>query len=64
MTTLAARNAGAEFISCRLDYCNLLLCGLPDTLLRKVQSVQNAAARLITRMPRTDHITPALCELH
>jgi len=33
---------------CRLDYCNSLLCGLPDALLRKMQSAQNATARLIT----------------
>ena len=35
------------FISCRLDYCNSLLYILADTLLRKLQSVQNATARLI-----------------
>jgi len=44
MTVEAARTAVVAFISCRLDYCN----SLPDTLLRKLQSVQNATARLIT----------------
>ena len=48
MTVEAARTAAAAFISCRLDYCNSLLYGLPDTLLRKLQSVQNATARLIS----------------
>jgi len=48
MTVEAARTAAAAFISCRLDYCNSLLFGLPDTLPRKLQSVQNATARLIT----------------
>jgi len=52
----AARTAVAAFISCQLDYCSLLLCGLPDTLLRKLQSVQNATARLITGTRRSDHI--------
>jgi len=33
MTVEAARTAAAAFISCRLDYCNTLLCRLPDTLL-------------------------------
>jgi len=33
MTVEAARTAAAPFISCRLDYCNTLLCRLPDTLL-------------------------------
>ena len=32
----------------RLDWCNSLLYGVPENLLRKVQSVQNAAARLLT----------------
>ena len=42
-------------------YCNLLV---PGTLLRKLQSVQNGTARLITGTRRRDHITPVLCELH
>jgi len=33
-------------------------------LLRKVQSVQNAAARLLTSARRCDHITPLLRQLH
>ena len=35
------------FISCRLDYCNSLMYGLPAYQLAKLQRVQNAAARLI-----------------
>jgi len=30
-----------------LDYCNVLLQGVSDSLVRKVRSVQNAAACLI-----------------
>ena len=37
---------------------------LPGTLLRKLQSVQNATARLITGTRRRDHITTVLRELH
>jgi len=48
MMAEAARTVAAVFISSRLDYCNSLLCSLPDTLLRKLPSVQNATARLIT----------------
>jgi len=54
----------AAFISCPLDYCNSLLYGLPDTLLRKLQSVQNATARLITGTRRSDQISLVLRELH
>jgi len=52
------------FISCRLDYCNSLLYGVTDNVMRRVQSLQNAEARLITRARRRDHITPVLCQLH
>jgi len=52
------------FISCRLDYCNSLPFGISDGLLRRLQSVQNAAARLITGACRCDHITPVLWQLH
>jgi len=66
MTAEAARTVAAAFISIssRLDYCNALLHGLPNTLLRKLQSVQNETARLITGTRRCDHITPVLRELH
>jgi len=38
--------------------------GLPGTLLLKLQKVQNAAARIITKTARYEHITPVLMELH
>ena len=49
------------FIACRLDWCNSLLL---EYLQRKVQSVQNAAGRLLTSTRRRDHITPVLRQLH
>ena len=49
--------------ACRLDWCNSLY-GVPENLLRKVQSVQNAAARLLTSARRCEHITPMLRQLH
>ena len=44
------------FISCCLDYCNSWLYGINDGLLRRLQSVQNAAARLVTGVRWCDHI--------
>jgi len=60
LTDDAAKTVVHAFISIHLDYCNSLLCGISDTLLRRLQSVQNAAVRVITRTPRRDHITPTL----
>jgi hypothetical protein len=60
----ASRTLAQAFISCRLDYCNSLLLGISDSLLRRLQSVQNATARLITGTRRCDHITPVLRQLH
>jgi hypothetical protein len=52
------------FISSRLDTCNSLLYGLPETLLTRLQKVQNTAARVLTRSKPSDHITPVLHGLH
>jgi len=52
------------FVSCRLDYCNSLLYRIADSQLRRLQSVQNAAAWLIIGTRRTEHITPVLQSLH
>jgi hypothetical protein len=41
-----------------------MFLGLPATLLKRLQQVQNAAARILTCIPRRDHITPALYQLH
>ena len=52
------------FISSRLDYCNSLLFGVSNEQLKRLQSVQNAAARLISGTRKFDHITPVLRDLH
>jgi hypothetical protein len=64
LTMDAAKTLAQSFVGGRLDYCNSLLYGISDNLLRRVQSVQNAAARFITGTRKYDHITPVLRDLH
>jgi len=60
----ATRTMVQAFITSRLDWCNALYYGISDELMRRLQSVQNAAARLITGTRRCDHISPVLRQLH
>jgi hypothetical protein len=53
-----------SLVPSRLDNGSSVPLGLPACLLRRLQSVQNAAARLIFRLYRSDHITDALLSLH
>jgi len=53
----ATKTLVKAFISCRLDYCHSLLYGISDGLLQRIQSVQIAAARLVTGARRSDLIT-------
>ena len=48
----------------RLDYGNFVFVGLPAYLQRRLQAVLNAAARLVFRLRRYDHVTDALAILH
>ena len=52
------------FITRQIDYCNSLMNGLPENLIKKLQRVQNTAARLVFNLRKYDRITPALVTLH
>ena len=64
LTDESTKTAVHAYITSRLDYCNSLLFGLPQELTMKMQSVMNAAARLVTKTRKFDHITPVLRDLH
>ena len=64
MTDEAIITMTHAFIGSRLDYCNALYYGITDGLLGRLQSVQNAAARLVTGVGRCEHIAPVLRQLH
>ncbi|XP_058050467.1 uncharacterized protein LOC131203825 [Ahaetulla prasina] len=51
-------------VTSRLDYCNALYLGFPLRCTRRLQLVQNAAARVIEGATRGSHITPILRRLH
>ena len=53
-----------NLIISHLDYCNVLYHSLPDCSLNQLQRVQNAAARLVSCIRKSAHITPVLVKLH
>jgi len=64
LTPAAVEMLVHAFISSRLDYCNQLFLGVTGRLLDKLQSLQNAAARLVIGARKFDRITPVMQELH
>jgi len=64
MSKDAIKTLTHAFITSRLDYCNSLYYGISDGLMNRLQSVQNAAARLVMGVGRREHITPVLRQLH
>ena len=51
-------------MTARLDYCNSILIGISDAAIHKLQLLQNAAARLVSKTGRYEHITPVMQALH
>ena len=48
MELLASQLIHAFFTS-RVEYCNSILYGMPDTILSDLQRIQNTAARILTK---------------
>jgi hypothetical protein len=63
-TRSAVKSLVVALVLSRLDYGSATLAGLPATLLDRLQSVLNAAARLVYAARRYDHVTPLLRDLH
>ena len=60
----AVKTLVCSLVLSHLDYCNSLLVGLPQYLIKRLQGVQNAAARSILGTPRSADILPLLQNLH
>ncbi len=52
------------FMTSRLDYCKVLLGGSSASVINKLQMVQNAAARVLTRTWKYGHISLVMSTLH
>ena len=64
LTTEASKTIAAAIIDSRLDFCNSLLAGTSVSNLTRLQRVQNTLARVVTKKPRSCHMTPVLFDLH
>ena len=65
LTRAASEALVHAFISSRLDYCNSLLFGINQSLLDKLQAVLRAAARVVLKKLKFDHISDDIRdELH
>ena len=51
-------------VSSKLDYCNSLFRSLSVRDMKRLQGVQNALARIVSRSSKFSHITPVLKSLH
>ncbi len=59
-----ANIAAHAFITSKLDYGNALLAGSPKYQVKRLQSVQNAAARVVTKTKKYDHISEKMKDLN
>ena len=60
LTEDATKTLVTFYILSRLDYCNCLLMGTPNSVVQPLQKIQNFAARLVLLAPRYHHSTPLL----
>ena len=64
LTEDAAKTLIHAYVTSRIDYSNSLLYGIPGIYLARLQKIQNMAARIITKTPKFESITPILKNLH
>src|SRR4029434_9722870 len=64
LTQYATQLLVQTLVSSRLDSCHALLTGLPACVVKPLQMIQNAAARLVFNQPKRAHVTLLLIELH
>ena len=63
LTEDATKTLVTAYIHSRLDYCNCLLMGTPNSVIQPRHKIQNFAARLVLLAPRHHHSTHLLEKL-
>ena len=64
LTSTATATFVSAFVLSRIDYCNSLLFGSTHDVISHLQRIQNYAARVILRLPKSSSITTHLKSLH
>ena len=64
LTSIATATLVTAFVLSRIDYCNSLLFGSTHDVTSHLQRIQNYAARVILRLPKSSSITIHLKSLH
>ena len=64
LTSTATTTRVSAFVLSRIDYCNSLLFGSTHDVTSHLQRIQNYAARVILRLPKSSSITTHLKSLH
>src|SRR6218665_1546120 len=53
-----------SIVHSKLDYCNSLFYSINSSQIKRLQTIQNALARAVTKIPKLHHITPVQKSLH
>ena len=64
LTSTATATLVSAFVLSRIDYCDSLLFGSTHDVTSNLQRIQNYAARIILRLPKSSNITIHLKSLH
>ena len=59
-----ASTIAISIVHAKLDYCNYLFMNIDVTQINRIQAIQDAVARAVTKTLKHYHITPVLKKLH
>src|SRR6218665_3485363 len=59
-----ASNIATSIVRAKLGYCNFIFLNIDITQINRLQAIQNALARAVTKTPKHHHSTRVLKKLH